>query len=383
MNVRHMVFFEYLRSDFFVVSTACVFIVATLFLKFSYPNKIAYWFLTLSLLLFLYFNIVAFRPLDAGNDTRGYVRVFDAIDNADSAHELGAKLYGSKEFIFWRSVSCLKYFTSNSRVFIFFTSALSLLLVLLCSRKACVDYCRGELYLYPAFCLCTYYAYCLVYFGNHLRASIAIPICVLAMLLRLNGRSIFWPGVCFFVGFGMHLSTIFFVPFLFVKKAHSLHNSVRFRLLVFILLALAWVLGFYFFKFFNHELLSTEHFGLKNKLHLYINHEFNGFSIYGSVTFWFVTASVLSILVFGLSRIHLITFYNYGLVLFTAQVPKVSERFLPFILTILPIALYVALRLRLGVKASVIIITILYALFGILVALTDSAAHTLGLNRLM
>ncbi len=378
-----MIFFEFLRSDLFIASTAIILILASLLFNQRRTNLTAYWLVGFFLLLTLYINIVSFRPLNAGNDTAGYVRVFNCLEDVESASALGSKLYGNEEFLFWKASACLKYFTSNPRIFIFIVSICSLFLVLLCVRTACVHYCKEEAYLYPILCLCSYYAYCLVYFGNHLRASIAIPLCVLAMLLQLQRRRTFWSVLCLLLALGMHLSAIFFIPFIFLTKWLPSGNTLRFRLLLIAILFLIWISGMLFFSYFQSENFEYGILGIKNKVILYSTHNFNLDSIYESVMFWFITTSILISIALGVSRIHYISIYIYSLILFTSPVAKLSERFFPFILILLPLIFYISIRKHFDTKHSIAITSIVYAVYGILVSFTDSAIYTLGLNRLI
>ena len=381
-----MLFFEFLRSDLFIATTAIILIFASLFFNQSNQrrtNFTAYWLVGFLLLLALYINIVSLRPLDAGNDTSQYVRVFNCLGDVESASASGYKIYGNKELLFWKVAACLKYFIDDPRIFIFIVSICSLFLVVLCVRTAFVHYCKDEAYLYPTLSLCTYYAYCLVYFGNHLRASVAIPLCALAMLLQLQRHHTFWSMVCLMLGLGMHISAIFFIPFIFLTKWLPTRNTLRFRILLVATLALIWISGKIFFYYFQPENFGFKLLGIKDKVLLYSTHEFNLNSIYETAMFWVITIPMLASILLGVSRIHYISIYIYSLILFTAPVAKVSERFFPFILIFLPFTLYISIRGHFNTKNSVIIVSIIYAVLGILVSLTDSAIHTLGLNRLI
>lgn len=373
-------FFEFFRSDLFVATITFVFAVSSLTVADSGQRRAMYWFWNCCLLLSLFVCIIASRPLGAGNDTPGYVRVFERLSGLGTATEVGASEYGNQEFIFWKVSALFKYFCDNPSIYIAFFSLCSFAFVVGCVRLVCRRYCDHEFLLYPAFCLCVYLSYCLVYFGNHLRASVAIPISILAILLRMEKRWAF-ALLCFVVAFGFHISVIFLLPLFVFSGYFPDGDSRRARVYAILAFVLSGVSGSLFFDVIDPNWFEFKLFGLGGKVNLYLSHDFNLNSIYETFNFWFVGVSVLCCVFLGLGRLHFVVIYFYCLVLFFAPVPKVSERFFPFALILLPVVSYLSLRQRFGVRASIVAVSTVYAFFGTLVAFTESAVYTLGLNR--
>ena len=148
--------------------------------------------------------LVAMRPLDAGNDTVGYISTYSQLDGIAGSWLIGALNYGNTEILWWPMQSVLRNILSPrawliaNYIFVFVLTALYY------RTAARPSGMRSEIF---ALVFLTFF---LVYTGNIMRQALAAPIGALGFFLFFE-RRFFRAGSLIALAIGLHWSSIIFL----------------------------------------------------------------------------------------------------------------------------------------------------------------------------
>ncbi|MEY8200033.1 MAG: EpsG family protein [Colwellia sp.] len=316
----------------------------------------------------LFFSIlISFRPLDAGNDTSRYASTFDQLIDFLSAHSVGEDYFGNTELGFWPFSYLIKMMGFDSSGFIFVIGCLSLSLIIMYSVLISREGNRE----FSIILFSLLGSYIVVYLGNHVRASLAIPLvfimfCWVGSQRRLATMS----GI---IALLFHFSSIFAFPFLILRN--KLNRSFW----------IAYILAMYLLsKFVLGVVLIVSPYlpflGKKIELYFLFNKVAEFDSIFSLTNFKILSLLVGMIFVLKSNTIWArLSFYLYGLILALSIVPQVSERIFPFLMFVLPVALYDGLKLHFDNSMVALIMFLVFSLNLALVFSAESARYTLAL----
>lgn len=327
--------------------------------------------LSFTILALFFMFLVSLRPLDAGNDTYRYASTFDQLVDLETAKDVGEDYFGNSELGFWPFSYFFKAIGFDASMYLFSIATISFFLMAICARKIASDLNINFVFLF----YCCLGSYLIVYLGNHVRASLAVPLVYLMFCSwrEKNIRSSMLFGVGSIV---LHYSSFLSFPFLAI-------SSFRGRLF--------WggfIIAMFLFSSFIYELVMSfsgliPFISSKVDLYFAFKKEAEFDSIYGLTNFKIITFLILVIFVgFRDGFWSKLSFYWYGVILGCSVVPQVSERIFPFLLFVLPFALYETLSDRYSEKMVVLAIFSFFLLNLFLVFYSDSALYTLSLEFL-
>lgn len=319
--------------------------------------------------------LVAMRPLDAGNDTVGYISTYNQLDGIAGSWLIGALNYGNTEILWWPLQSVLRNILSPRAWLIanyFFVFVLTALFYRTAARPSGM---RSEIF---ALVFLTFF---LVYTGNIMRQALAAPIGALGFFLFFE-RRFFRAGSLIALAIGLHWSSIIFLTApLFALRLFN-RDGIYFGLPILALAASAlsssligYIVG----------LLGIP--GISDKFALYFQqgHQSHIEAIWKTANFWICTISSAAFLLVvrpstRVSRAaHKYTLLLLSLVLFGINTADFSERYMPFLLLILPLQIALIMT-ELKVATTLKNLTFIgaFLFIGLLVLLAKSSQHTLG-----
>lgn len=159
-------------------------------------------YLLLVLPIFIYgFVQVAMRPLDAGNDTIGYISTYVQLDDISSSWQVGALIYGNTEILWWPLQSVLRHFLSP-RAWLIANYVLVFVLAALLYRRAAKP--SG---IHSGIFALAFLTFFLVYTGNIMRQALAAPIGALGLFLFFERRFV-RASILIAISIGLHWSSI-------------------------------------------------------------------------------------------------------------------------------------------------------------------------------
>lgn len=332
--------------------------------------------LLLALPIFFYgFILVAMRPLDAGNDTVGYISTYNQLDGIASSWRIGALNYGNTEILWWPLQSVLRNVLSPRAWLIanyFFVFVLTALFYRTAARPSGI---RSGIF---ALAFLTFF---LVYTGNIMRQALAAPIGALGFFLFFERRIVI-AGSLVALAIGLHWSSIVFLAApLFALR---LFNKDGIYLCLPVLALAASVLSS---SVIGHIVGLLGIPGITEKFTLYFQqgHQSHIEAIWKTANFWICTASSTAFLLMDRpsrsesQALHKFTLLLLSLVLFGINSADFSERYMPYLLLIVPLqAALVAMRLRASQTIRNFAYIGFFLLIGALVLLAKSSQHTLG-----
>ena len=125
------------------------------------------------------------RPLDSGNDTGGYINAYNHLNSISNASSIGTEKFGNHEPLFWIYSSALKLLGLGPSFFLTITALIATAILIVAFQNLDRSISRPTVIWLV---LLVFGTYTMVYFGNHLRASLAIPISLTAALFAAQGR---------------------------------------------------------------------------------------------------------------------------------------------------------------------------------------------------
>ena len=350
---------------------SCIFVISA----FIY-HKVSQGVINLSIfLVFTFYNLlVSLRPIDSGNDTPRYALAFDNINSFSSSYDVGVKYFGNTEFGFWPFASLIKGVVPFSGAFIYITSVLAFFLLLFfifIMVKNEYAY-KDSLKLVPLFLISTLSSYYIIYMGNHIRASIAIPLSYLFIYFTyVNGEKV--KGFsCGIASFSFHFSSMM----AFLTKP-ALMVTKRKVWLIISLASIASVSIIPMIVGFSTDYLPF----LKDKYELYF--EFNKVaefdSIYGLTNFkilaFFFAVSLIN---YQSTFSQNIFIFWFNVIIIFSAIPQVAERFFPFALMIMYLSLYDSLY-KFNEKFKAVLIMLVSIVVFIATIFSDSARYTINI----
>ncbi len=321
------------------------------------------------------FVLVAMRPLDAGNDTVGYISTYNKLDHIADAWNVGASIYGNTEILWWPLQNVLRYFLSPRAWLIanyLFVFALAALFYGVTARPFGI---HAGLF---ALAFLTFF---LVYTGNIMRQALATPIGALGLFLFFERRFL-RASMLITVAIGLHWSSIIFLAApLFTLRVFD-RDGVYLGLP---LLALAT--STLSSSLIGHVVSLLGIPGISDKFILYFlqGHQSHIEAIWKTANFWICTVSSAAFLLIdrpsrSITRaLHKFTLLLLSLVLFGISSADFSERYMPYLLLIFPLqGALIARRLRAPQTIRNFAFIGLFLLIGALVLLAKSSQYTLG-----
>lgn len=319
--------------------------------------------------------LVAMRPLDAGNDTVGYISTYNQLDGIADSWRIGALNYGNTEILWWPLQSVLRNVLSPRAWLIanyLFVFVLTALFYRTAARPSGI---RSGIF---ALVFLTFF---LVYTGNIMRQALSAPIGALGFFLFFE-RRFFRAGSLIALAIGLHWSSIIFLTApLFALRLFN-RDGIYFGLPILALGVSALsssVIGYIV------GLLGIP--GISDKFALYFQqgHQSHIEAIWKTANFWICTISSAAFLLMdrpsrSINRsLHKFTLLVLSLVLFGISSADFSERYMPYLLLILPLqGALIARRLRVPQTIRNFAFIGLFLLIGALVLSAKSSQYTLG-----
>ncbi len=321
------------------------------------------------------FCLIALRPFDAGNDTVRYIRTYGQLDGLQSAVAVGAQYYGNTEFLWWPLQSLMRPLLSP-RGWLVANYLLVFGFVGFYYKKAAT-----ALKIAPAIFAFVFLTFFLVYAGNVMRQALAVPIGALGLFFFVERRYMA-SALLVLVATGLHWSAIV----LFAVPVLSFQIFKRDWVYIFLpMLALSFsalsstVVG---------DVVSALNIpGISAKFMLYFSsgHESHVGVVWKTANFWICSiTSMLFLLAAKPSRFESVAVHKYtllfiSLVLFGINIPDFSERYIPFLLLVLPVQVALTLeRFRAPVMLKNFAFVGFFLVLSALVVSADSSQYTLG-----
>ncbi|WP_188729507.1 EpsG family protein [Pseudoalteromonas gelatinilytica] len=354
--------------------------ITALYVVSSKKNKIID-LVVLSIILLSYMYLVPLRPSDAGNDTALYINAYTKLYDFNSAYEVGKSYFGNTEPLFWPLSFVLKMIGLSAAQFIaacglisFFLTYNSLKLqaeILRCDRRLVFFSLAAMLFTYMS-----------VYYGNHVRASLAVPLAFMSVLYYIKRDSV--KAVLFFLlAMSFHWSSLFIALYILIDKFIDTEKKIFIAYLLSCFTALVS-------SFVINELGSILSFfpqlsNFKDKVELYksgtVASELT--SIFSLSSFWaiFIVASIFilyrdpkNIRVRKLSLLFLI------LVMVFSFSPIMSVRYFSFLYVTSVLGFTSVFVNVFGKKVALMLLFLLFIILSFVVLTSESVRYTLGLN---
>lgn len=371
---------DFLRTDLFFLMLVAASMLSVFFIVLSKKASWLFWYFNTLAFFVAFLFFIALRPFDAGNDTSAYVNTYDALYSFSSAWETGANYYGSQDPLFWPLVYLLKAAGVSGEDFILVVSMLSGFLLWL-SFSFYVSKLGIKYHYSSFFVFLVLQSYAIVYLGNHVRSSLALPFVIFFFSFVATGRY-YLAAVFLTLAGSIHFSNIVFVPllliaFLFFRDGKDIRGKHYFFSLVCAV----------FFSILVPEILpkisGASNLYFQAKFQAYSEKVFEIESIYSAVTFWQLIAFSFIFLWLGADKSHAPYFYCLCVVIAISFLPKVAERYFVHALFLAPPLLYVGIRKKFGEKKAFLGLSSFYALLGALVISRGSVVYTLGISSLL
>lgn len=336
-------------------------------------NGIALTFLVIPVFIYgLY--LVGFRPEDAGNDTPHYVRTFLNLDGPITARSVGAQYYGNTELLIWPFQSLLKPFVSV-RGWLVANYCIVFFLFFLYYRKV-----STSLNTSPAIFSLVFLTFFLVYSGNTMRQALAVPVAALALCLYPRQRVLSWIIAVIAIGFHWSAIVVSLAP---VVNSRIFNKNPPYLILPLGALGistlapdlLGWLL----------RLLNVPE--LTDRFDLYFSPERVSHvgQVWTTANFWICILTSFGFLAFCKpteyldKSIHRHTVLFLTIMLFGVTNADFSERYMPYILAILPLQLALIVdKFRWASASKSLVFSGYFILLGILVLMSPSSQYTLG-----
>lgn len=319
--------------------------------------------------------VVGFRSILAGFDTINYVIAFEALDSILHARGVGEDVFGNTEPLFWLFMAVIKKITNDVRVFLLVVSVISYILsfwaVYLITRKLNVEKYYLQTVIFSLVIMFSVYQ--IVYFGNQIRASLAIPLAVISICFYEVKNRNYW--IYFVLAVGIHYSA--FIIVLFPIFDLLLKNKSRIRIL-----AIGSLLCFLFLSGFSDLALQVGDEYVKKKAYLYMDGglETSIKSIFLMSSTWvIVLIAIASLLKTGISNGKIPLFFII-IIFITSSHSIMAVRFFPFLLlTSIPGFIYLMIQLF-GVNKGVVVLSLNIILVTYIMFESEAVIRTLGLD---
>ncbi|MEN5220550.1 EpsG family protein [Stenotrophomonas sp. TWI602] len=326
--------------------------------------------------VFIYgFSLVAMRSLDAGNDTPRYVSTYNQLNGLSTSVSVGIRTYGNTEFLWWPLQSVIKPFLSPRGWLI--------------TNYLLVFYFVGMYYKKSARTLgvnaqvfaLVFLTFFLIYSGNIMRQALAVPIGALGFWLFYQRRFLF-ASLAIAISIGLHWSCLVFLtaPALLLP----FFNRDRVYLLIPLLSLALSILSSQIIGDLVNALGVAQ---ISDKFNLYFSadHQSHIGAVWKTANFWICTLSSFTFLLVSKpslhadKSIHIYSLLFLSLVLFGVNTADFSERYIPFLLLVLPLQIAAIIN---SVNAPAVIKSLAYFGFFLVLAglvfFAESSQYTLG-----
>lgn len=328
----------------------------------------------LALFYFLFLSVIGFRDFSAGNDTIRYVYAFEKLTDISSSREVGMVFFGNSELLFWPLAALLKSIVDDARFFLVATSTFSFFSSLWAFYSIGKNLLEMDKYrsleIAAVSCVIAFSIYQLVYFGNHIRASVAIPIACVS--LSLAGEKRLQSVLLMALAAGFHSSVLLLYPVLLYAMFG--HYKIHTFFLIFIIGFIGASNIEYFYPLFSF-------LGLDMKVNLYVSEK-----VETQIESIFLMSSTWVILLLGAvstlvtnERYRVITSLLIILVVALSVMPIVSVRYFPVLLLIAIPGVISVLDKYFGKRLSTIGLFFCICITNYVMLSSDSVKYTLGL----
>lgn len=325
--------------------------------------------------LFYSLYVVGMRPLTAGNDTARYVMTYRSLDGIGSAFITGVRYFGNTELLWWPLQGLLNPLLSvrgwlvANFIFVFGSTLI---------------YYRVEAKAYKlsaaTFAL-VFLTFFLVYSGNIMRQALAIPIGALAFSMLMRRRYLLAVALAC-LSIGLHWSSIVLLAAPLLKLPVFRRNFIYILLPVaaaalspFSVEIVGWVVN----------LLGLPEISSKFDLYFSGGRQSHVTAIWMTANFWICSVISLAFLFickpdqYESQSLHKYVLLFLVLILIGVQNADFSERYLPFLLFVLPLMIGTLVdRLRLPAVAKNSLFFGFFLVLALLVFTATSSQYTLG-----
>lgn len=339
--------------------------------------KIIVEYLSYIALIFLISYFIAFRGLDAGNDTPNYVNAYSQISSFLSSYIEGSSIFGSKEPLFWYWSGALKSFFHFSAQEWLVSNAMFSFILFYITYKSLGKELKIDIFI-PFMLL--FFTYFFVVYGNIMRQMIAVPFVFLAIVSFQNKNYIvFLVFSLFAVGFHVSAVVLFLYP---------IYEKIHLKYWILLLLSTLFVI---FGAIIIGKFLSVVDAGyLLEKWNLYTT---SYVSPYGSM---FQRPTFILTLITLIFYIIIYRKENYSDVLFSANLffifiliatsfnSGIAERFIVYIYFLLPISLWkmiLFIHEKYQQKLIQLLVILLFYLQSIYIFSKQGVLYTLGIHN--
>ena len=371
---------DLLRTDVFFLLLVMASLLSVFLILSSYKASWFFWYYNTLAFFSVFLFYVALRPVDAGNDTAAYVNTYDALYSLSSAWKTGASYYGSQDLLFWPLAYLLKIVGVSKESFILVISMLSALLLWI-SFSFYVSTLGIKRHYSSLLIFLVLQSYAIVYLGNHVRSSLALPFVIFFFSFLGVGRY-FIASIFLALAGSIHFSNVIFVPllmihFFFLRGGAGIGGKHYFFALVCAVI----------FSMLVPEIIpkisGASNLYFQAKFQAYSEKVFEIESIYSAVTFWQLIAFAFVFLWAGSDKRYAPYFYCLCVVIAISFLPKVAERYFIHALFLAPPLFYVGVSKKFGGNVAVLGLSSFYALLGALVITRGSVVYTLGISVLL
>ncbi|MEY8241318.1 MAG: EpsG family protein [Cycloclasticus sp.] len=360
-----------LLSSFLVVFHSFIYWLS---LRWNGKFPITLTILSVAVAFSFFMYVVGFRELTAGNDTIRYIITFINLDGVFTARDTGEDIFGNTEPLFWPIMAGVKVFADEPEVFIIITSFLSYILslgaiYLICERLTLNQH-HSQIAVFSMAILFSLYE--IVYFGNHIRASLAVPLSIIAICLYEKNDHKYWLLLC--LATSIHYSALVILLYPLLEICLKQKHGAKY---------LAGGVGFTFLfinQLVDAAIISTDEY-VEGKANIYLNGGLETAikSIYLMSSTWVILLiAISSILNAGIKK-GKITLFFLILVLVTSYFPTISIRFFPFLLLSSVPGFVLFLINNFGVNKGVALVSLNVSLVTYIMFESETVIHTLGL----
>ncbi|WP_434212110.1 EpsG family protein [[Pseudomonas] boreopolis] len=326
--------------------------------------------------IFIYgLYLVGFRPETAGNDTPRYVATYRNLSGFHNARDVGNSYYGNSELLLWPFQSLFKPFLSV-RGWLIANYCLVFFLVYVYYRRV-----GKSLHLASSIFALVFMTFFLVYAGNTMRQVLAIPIGALGFHLYRRGNVLAAIlTLCVAIGFHWSATVLILAPIFSL----GLFRRDKIYFLVPPLAALASTVLYDVIGTLVH-VLNIAAFTDRFDLYFAEGHISHVGQVWKTTNFWICSlTSFVFLLVCRPSRyddksLHQFTLLFLTLMLFGMSNADFSERYMPYILLVVPFQVAMIIdRLPIASFIKNAIFLGFFLILAVLVFSSQSSQRTLG-----
>ena len=356
--------------------TLIVICVSIYFLRLFKPSlKPASTILITTLLIFFVTIFIGLRPLDAGNDTIRYAFTYLQLNSWTTAPEIGSRFFGSIEPFYWYFAYSVKLFGADIQFFLIISILLSTFLTFIAIKS--IDSKKIDLNTALLLTLLVFCTYSIVYLSNHMRASIAIPLCLASFIFATRNKGII-SLLLIAIAIGFHNSALLIVPALILGFNINPSNTRREKTFIILFLITCFLLSSSITTIFQTTIPILSENAI-HKIYIYTNNQFDIQSVYTSKNFYFIILHIFVFIMLKHEKVHFYAYYVLSLILVLSPIPILADRYFAYLMPLLPALLYLSLSTRYSQTATVLILSAFYLISALALVFTSSVIYNLGI----